>query len=432
MVNDTLFGFTMQGHGTPRQHELLHTKEEGARAVVLDLTQEILQRSLEAEVTRQLGEPRSRRSDAQIAWHCRRCGTRLQRHIRRNGHYRRRLTVREGTISLRVPEIRCRCGGYADVAWDTLTPRLRYWIDVELDSIRHYLAGTSYRLVADAASTQSRVHISHLQGWRAMQRAGGTGREKERGKGKPNLGPCPRAVILDDVHVPVAGEDLVFLIAVTHDGRVLLLDGPTSRTTGSWAQALECLSDHGIGPGAGLVAAVADGDSAIREAVALVWPRVVMQRCVWHILDQVAHEVVEVYGPESPDGERIVEEARRIFWHDRRKPGAMAEAARLLQAFLAAHKGQRWAETVRRAFVEGTEYLRTPGVPRTNGRAERVIRELRRRTKVMDGFKSKRGAAHFAVIWSLWNNERRRLAHERRQLQRPRNLKTPHPHPKLP
>ncbi|MEW6233250.1 MAG: hypothetical protein AB1566_13175, partial [Chloroflexota bacterium] len=75
MVNDTLFGFTMQGHGTPHQHELLHTKEQKARAAVLGLTQEILQRSLEAEVTKQLGEPRSYRSDAQIVWHCRRCGT---------------------------------------------------------------------------------------------------------------------------------------------------------------------------------------------------------------------------------------------------------------------------------------------------------------------------------------------------------------------
>ena len=75
------------------------------------------------------------------------------RQFRRNGHYRRSLTVREGTVALRMPLVRCRCKGYVEIPWQTVDPRARYWLDVDLDGIRRYLAGVSYRLVGDAAST---------------------------------------------------------------------------------------------------------------------------------------------------------------------------------------------------------------------------------------------------------------------------------------
>ena len=92
-----------------------------------------------------------------------------------------------------------------------------------------------------------------------------------------------------------------------------------------------------------------------------------------------------------------------------------------------------WSETVSRAFEEATEYLRTPGLQRTNGAAERMIKELRRRTKSMDGFKSEDGAAHFAVVWRIWKNMRLAMNRQRsRQMRRQRrNLKIPQPYPKL-
>ncbi|MFQ5886660.1 MAG: hypothetical protein ACE5II_05455, partial [Anaerolineae bacterium] len=49
----------------------------------------------------------------------------------------------------------------------------------------------------------------------------------------------------------------------------------------------------------------------------------------------------------------------------------------------------------------GIEYLRSPeeGVPPTTSRMERAIREYRRRTRPMDGFKSDRGAENFNRLW---------------------------------
>ena len=71
---------------------------------------------------------------------------------------------------------------------------------------------------------------------------------------------------------------------------------------------------------------------------------------------------------------------------------------------------------------------RTPGLQRTNGTAERTIKELRRRTKTMDGFKSEDGAAHFAVAWRVWKNPRSEMNKERARLVRhcKRNLKIRH------
>lgn len=50
---------------------------------------------------------------------------------------------------------------------------------------------------------------------------------------------------------------------------------------------------------------------------------------------------------------------------------------------------------------KGIEYLGSPkkGVPSTTSRVERAIREYRRRTKPMDGFKTDSGAENFNHLW---------------------------------
>jgi len=389
------------------------------RTAALVVTQRIVQQSLEHEVTEQLGGRRERRSARLVAWVCRRCQRREQCRFRRNGHYRRVLTVREGSIVLAMPLVKCVCGGYADITWRTIDRRVRYWLDISLDSVRRYLTGVSHRLVADAVGTAARATISHLYSWRTLQRVA-----ENAGRWRVDLGACPRFVILDEVYIHVHGQTLVFLLAIADDGRVLAVDGPTTRTIENWQRVLETLTDGGVSPLAGLVGVVADGDSAIRNAVALVWPRVVMQQCVWHILERVASAVAAEKGDGAPEVRAIVMDAGRIFLHDDPGPGALQVARQRHDAFLVQHKGSAWAEIVRRAFHEGTEYLRTPGLARTNGGAERTVREFRRRSKTMDGFKSVDGGRNFAFIWRLWQNLRRERAQERARQTRNRTRAT--------
>lgn len=439
MTHCTPASFTVQGFGAEEQHRLLSEKEEKSRAAALEIALTILQRSLEAEISVELGKPHGLRRERVTAWYCRRCHTRLQCQFRRNGHYKRCVTIREGSITVRMPLVRCHCGGYVEVPWTTLDPRARYWIDVELDGIRRYLAGTSYRLTADAIGTEAQTNVSHVQPWRTMQGVGehivDTLQQPDAASGlKTHLGPCPRTVILDEVYVSVAGVNLVFLVAVADDARVLAVWGPTTRTLDSWQELLEWLTDHGISPQSGLIGVTADGDGAIREAVALVWPNVVQQQCVWHILERVADDVIAEYGREAPEVEAIVTQATSVLLHNSQQVGAMGRAMDRLQEFLIDHQGTAWGETVHRAFWEGTQYLRTSGLHPTNGAAERLIKQLRRRTKTMDGFKSEEGARNFAATWRLWQNMRHELAVEQKQRsrRRKRNLKVRQPNPKLP
>jgi transposase-like protein len=297
----------------------------------------------------------------------------------------------------------------------------------------------SYRLTADAVGTEAQTNVSHVQPWRTMQEVGehivDTLQQPDAASGlKTHLGPCPRTVILDEVYVSVAGENLVFLVAVADDARVLAVWGPTTRTLDSWQALLEWLTDHGISPLSGLTGVTADGDGAIREAVALVWPNVVQQQCVWHILERVADDVIAEYGREASEVEAIVTQATGVLLHNSQQVGAMGRAMDRLQEFLIDHQGTAWGETVHRAFWEGTQYLRTPGLHPTNGAAERLIKQLRRRIKTMDGFKSEEGARNFAATWRLWQNMRHELAVElkQRSRRRKRNLKVRQPNPKLP
>jgi len=438
MTHCTPASFTVQGFGAEEQHRLLAEKEEKSRAAALEIALTILQNSLEAEITVELGKPHGLRDKRVTAWHCRRCHTRLQCQFRRNGHYKRCVTIREGSIIVRMPLVRCRCGGYVDVAWTTLDPRARYWLDVALDGIRQYLAGMSYRLTADALGTEAQVNISHVQPWRTMQELGehivDTLQQPDAAGLKTHLGTCPRSVILDEVYISVAGENLVFLVAVADDARVLAVWGPTTRTLDSWQELLEWLTDQGISPQRGLVGVTADGDGAIREAVALVWPNVVQQQCAWHILERVADDVIAVYGRQAPEVTAIGTQAASVLLHNPQHVGAMGQALDRLQEFLIDHQGTTWGETLERAFWEGTQYLRTPGLHPTNGAAERLIKQLRRRIKTMDGFKSEEGARNFAAAWRLWQNMRHEMAveHKQRSRRRKRNLKVRQPNPKLP
>ena len=428
MTHDTPASFTMQGFGTLTQHNLLEQKERTIRAASLEITRQMLQKSLEAEVAAELGDRYAERTDGVSEWQCRQCESQNRAWFRRNGHYHRSLTVREGTVQVGMPLVRCRCKGYVEIPWQTVDPRARYWLDVDLDGIRHYLGGMSYRLVGDAASTQAQTNISHVQSWRTMQEVG-----DQAGKVPTALGPCPRSVILDEAYMSVEGEQKVFLLAVADDGRVLAVWGPTGRRMEDWQALLEWLTAQGISPLQGLVGVTSDGDSAIREAVHLVWPGVVLQQCIWHILERVAADVSGVYGPKAAEVEDIVRQAARIFLRDPERPDAEARARMRLTQFVLEHSGTAWAQTVVRAFEEGTEYLRTAGLQRTNGAAERTIKELRRRTKTMDGFKSDEGGTHFALIWRVWKNMRTEMnkEHARRMRHRTRNLKTRQPHPKL-
>jgi transposase-like protein len=402
--NHTTFGFVPQGYLGQHQFELMEARQLSAHKTGLAEAEEWFQAQLEAEATRELGGHRAPRSGVSETWQCSRCERSQRALFRRNGHYRRRLLVAEGSITVLVPLVRCRCGGSVRVKWRVLAERGRLWFDVRLRMIRHYVAGLSYRKTADALSSQAMVHVSHMTVWRAMQKAGIVGRKL------PVIAKCPETVVLDEMYVWVAGKKKPMLLAMDTEGRILGYSGPTTRSTDEWRKLLEELSERKVSPDDGLKHVVADGDASIREAVQMVWGKAKLQECIWHILVGVREQARKVHGDSSPLVGQIVQDAREVLVHDTRTAETRKRAAENLAAFVKKHEGRPWVNTVARVFARATLYLESPGLPRTNGTAERSIKEIRRRIKVMDGFRSLDGSMNFMTVYVQCYNELRESA----------------------
>lgn len=424
MHNHTTFTFVPQGWQGRSAAELIEQKTCHVRAESLERAEAWVQGSVDAEAVEEVGEPGKPRSGVSRSGRCRRCQSRLRADFRRNGHYRRKLVVMEGQITVRVPLIRCRCGGYVDIAWRTVVKFSRVWFDVQLAAVRHYLGGMSYRKTADAVSSHGGVHISHLLGWRAMQMAGIAGRKLAVTKKRRET------VILDEMYVWVAGKKKVHLLAMDCWGKILGCAGPTTRSVDEWRKLLDGLSEGGVSPEHGLKNVVADGDISIHEAVRLVWGQVPIQDCVWHILCRVRQQATEVHGNNSALVNRVVGEAREVLLHDTRSEETSVAAAGRLASFAKNHEGRPWVNTVARSFARATSYLQSPDLPRTNGTAERTIKEIRRRVKTMDGFRSQEGAMNFMAVFIQCHNGLRESALIRAHLQRMSNLKVQSLHPK--
>jgi len=160
---------------------------------------------------------------------------------------------------------------------------------------------------------------------------------------------------------------MVFLIAIANDRQALAVWGPTGRTLEDWQALLEWLAEPGISPLRGLVGLTYDGDSAIRGAVQLAWPRVVQQQPVWRILERVAQDVSGVRGPKATEVERVVDRAARIFPRHAGRPDAEKRARVRLTQFALEHSGTAFVQTVSRAFDEGRPTCR-PAHPGCSGR----------------------------------------------------------------
>ena len=110
---------------------------------------------------------------------------------------------------------------------------------------------------------------------------------------------------------------------------------------------------------------VHDGDQAIAGGVELVLPWAKQRRCIWHQLHNLALGVRERYPGETDRQRGIIRQARAVL------------------------------------------VAKVPLGPRTTSPLERAIKELRRRTRPMDGFGSWQGANNFLNAWLVKENSRR-------------------------
>jgi putative transposase len=296
----------------------------------------------------------------------------------RAGHYERKLETKAGEVTLRVPKLR-------KLPFETaiIERYKRRESSVEEALVEMYLAGVSVRRVEDitealwgtrvssgAVSRLNQKIYKHIEAWRNRE----------------ITGEFPY-VYLDGVILKRswAGEvrniSVLIAIGVASDGfrQILGVAEGEKEDLEGWRGFLRHLKDRGLG---GVRLIISDACRGLVEAAEEVFPKTDWQRCVVHFYRNVFSHV--------PNG-KVAEVARMlkaIHAQEDRK-AAQTKAAEII-ARLKAMKLKAAAELVEQRGAETLTYYAYPSTHwrqiRTNNPLERIIREIRRRTRVVGAF----------------------------------------------
>jgi len=328
-----------------------------AKATLREWKRRLLEESLEGLVFRHLGPKWLKiRERKPTPWVCLQCGPRESNQIKRNGHYQRYLIVKEGVIQIRVPQLEClTCGKQIALNAFFLPERKRYWIELDRKITELYLSGASYRQVKAMLDREMEWDCGLMSLWRRFQRMA----KKASSSG---LGEPLKVLYLDEAYAKVKGKPCWNLLALGEgkSGKKAYLGAVLSpdKSEAGWISLLESLEIPEAGKG---LLVIHDGDQAIASALNFILPKAKSRLCAWHELHN------------------LFLKARELFPGNRDKIKEVMKEAKLR--------------------IESIQ-------PKTTSPLERGIKEYRRRTRPMDGFKSRTGAANFLRIWLVKENAR--------------------------
>jgi putative transposase len=296
----------------------------------------------------------------------------------RAGHYERKLGTKAGEVTLRVPKLR-------SLPFETaiIERYRRREASVEEALVEMYLAGVSVRRVEDITEALWGTRVSSGTVSRLNQKIY---RHIEAWRNRAIEGEFPY-VYLDGVILKRswAGEvrnvSVLVAIGVEADGYRQILgvaEGEKEDASG-WRSFLQHLKDRGLKTPRLIIS---DACRGLVEAANELYPQAQWQRCVVHFYRNVFSHV-----PNS----KVAEVARMLKAIHAQEDRSAADAkAREIVAKLRAMKLPRAAELLE---TRGHETLTYYGFPtnhwrqlRTNNPLERIIREIRRRTRVVGAF----------------------------------------------
>src|ERR1700761_1440621 len=296
----------------------------------------------------------------------------------RSGHYERKLETKAGKVKLRVPKLR-------RLPFETaiIERYKRREASVEGALVGMYLAGVSVRRVEDitealwgtrvSSGTVSRLNqkiYRHIEAWRSRE----------------IVGEFPY-VYLDGVVLKRSWADevrnisVLIAIGVGTDGfrQILGVAEGGKEDLGGWGGFLRHLEDRGL---KGIRLIISDACRGLIEAAAEVFPKTDWQRCTVHFYRNVFSHAPN---NKEAEGARML---KAIHAQEDRK--AAQAKAKEVAARLRAMKLQRAADLVEQKATETLTYYGYPSNHwrqiRTNNPLERIIREIRRRTRVVGAF----------------------------------------------
>jgi transposase-like protein len=296
----------------------------------------------------------------------------------RAGHYERKLLTKAGEVKLKVPRLR-------SLPFETqiIDRYRRRESSVEEALVEMYLAGVSVRRVEDitealwgarvSASTVSELNQKiyvKIEGWR----------------NRPIEGEYAY-VFLDGIWLKrcwggeVKNVAVLVAIGVGSDGyrEILGVAEGAKEDTESWRSFLRHLKSRGL---KGVQLAISDKCLGLVEALAEFYPEAAWQRCAVHFYRNVFTVV--------PKSKRKNVAAMLKAIHAQEDRQAALDKSQAVAAKLRGMKLSAAAEIVERGAAETLSYMSFPREHwrslRTNNMLERIMREIRRRTRVVGAF----------------------------------------------
>ena len=297
----------------------------------------------------------------------------------RAGHYDRKLHTKAGDVTLKVPKLRT-------LPFETaiIERYRRREASVEEALVEMYLAGVSVRRVEDVTEALWGTRVSSGTVSRLNQRIY---EQIEAWRQRPITGASPY-VYLAGVNLKrsrggeVRNVSVLIAIGVGTDGYRHILgvaEGEKEDLEG-WRGFLRHLKTRGLKGAVQLI--ISDACVGLVEAAAECYPKARWQRCVVHWYRNVFSH--------TPRGQIDVVARMLKAIHAQEDRKAAALKAKAVAAKLTALKLRKAAALVRETFNQTLTYYTFPSTHwrqiRTNNPLERIIREVRRRTRVVGAF----------------------------------------------
>lgn len=343
--------------------------------IVRGTVEETLNSLLEAEAERLCNAARYERTDA--------------RRDTRAGAYERKLHTRAGEVRLKVPKLRQQTFETA-----IIERYRRRESSVEEALIEMYLAGVSVRRVEDITEALWGTRVSPGTVSNLNKRIY---QQIEAWRNQPIRGEHPY-VYLDGVVLKRswAGEvrnvSLLVAIGVSAEGyrEILGICEGAKEDKAGWSAFLAHLKQRGL---CGVQLVISDACLGLVESVAEFYPEAQWQRCVVHFYRNVFSHV-----PTTKV--REVAAMLKAIHAQEDRAAAQAKATDVITK-LRAQRLNKAAELVEEHVGETLTYYAFPDPHwrrlRTNNPLERIIREIRRRTRVVGAFPDGQSALNLAA-----------------------------------
>jgi transposase-like protein len=343
--------------------------------VVRGTVEETLNALLDAEADRLCNARRYERSEA--------------RRDTRAGHYERNLHTKAGEVRLRVPKLRQQTFETA-----IIERYRRRESSVEEALIEMYVAGVSVRRVEDITEALWGTRVSPSTVSQLNKKIYGT---IEAWRNRPIEGEHPY-LYLDGIVLKRswAGEvrniSLLVAIGVNSGGyrEILGICEGAKEDKAGWSAFLKHLKGRGLN---GVRLVTSDACLGLAESVAEFFPDAMWQRCVVHWYRNIFSHVPSTKVREIAAMLKAIHASEDIV-------AAQEKAIRVIEK-LRALRLNRAAELAEAAVGETLTYYAFPEEHwrriRTNNPLERILREIRRRTRVVGAFPDGESALNLAA-----------------------------------